>query len=131
MGIKTGEKIVDGLALLLEGYSELEAQVRNDYIDVAESGTLRASKLEQEVQGALVTELKAGVESLIESEDYRTTFVAGLITALSEALEEIDPDAFESGAGLDLGDDDDDEDEDDDDDDDDEYDDLEDEDEDE
>lgn len=106
MAIKTSEKLIEGLTLLLEGFSALEDSVEGD---------LGADAEEEEFLAAIVSEVRASLETVIESEDFTPDYIASLISAFTEALEEIDPDVFDDD-GSEEDDEDDDEDDDDDDD---------------
>lgn len=97
MTTKATEKIVEALSQLLEGYNELQEFLSQEYgsgsdsyedddDDDEEESDEEASP---EVEAALVTEIKAALESVIESDDYDPEEVANVLTALTEALEEI------------------------------------------
>lgn len=98
MSKKAVEKIADSLAQFLEGYTELKAKLDDEYgvendeteIDDEETETT------EEFDAALITELKAAIETALESEDYSPDILANAIVSMTEALEEIDPDIFES-----------------------------------
>lgn len=110
MGMKAAEKIIEGLSQLLEGYAELEGQIRDDFIESAEGASAaKRAKVESDIDGAIVTEVKSAIESVMDNEDYQSASVAAVIAALTSALEEIDPEVFEtieSGIGVDEEDDD-------------------------
>ena len=149
MTSKAAEKIIDALAQLMEGFAELQQSIEDEF-DPDRVEDDDDDEVEDELDGekktaetALITELKAAIEGVIDSEDYSPEEFASLISAMSQALEELDPDIFVddddatepafkgSAAGYDIDDDDDLYDYDDDDDDDDDDDEDEDEDEDE
>lgn len=92
MATKGAEKIIEALTQLMEGYVELQESVERDYggREEPEAG----AELSSEVDAALVTEIRAAVESVMEDEDYSAEEMASVISVLTDALEEIDPDAF-------------------------------------
>lgn len=115
MTTKAVEKIIDAMNQLLEGYSELQELLEEDL--GTEKEAAEEGELSSEVDAALVSELRTALESLVESEDYSTEELASVVSALTDALQEMDPDVFESGEEEDDDfDDDDDDDEDDEDD---------------
>lgn len=117
MTSKAAEKIIEALTQLMEGYCELQEAVENDYgsSSTGEDDDEEGGELNAEADAAIVTEMRAAIESVLEAEDYTPDELASIISTLTDALEEIDPDVFEKN----LSEDDDDEDYDDDDDDDD------------
>ena len=143
MSTKATEKIIDALTQLVEGFAELQERLEEDYDPEAESeeeeeGSSKDEEAEKgpsNLEEALVTEIRAAVEAVIENEDCAPEDLASIVTALSDALEEIDPEVFAHGTvaegsekeeeeeydedDIDLDDEDYDEDEDEDDDDDD------------
>lgn len=95
--MKSAEKIIDALTQLLEGYNELQASVQEEYgADDADDEEGEDSDLSEEVDAAIVTELRASLEAVIDAEDFSTEEIAAALCSLTEALEEIDPDVFES-----------------------------------
>lgn len=52
---------------------------------------------EAEIEEAMTTEIRAAVEGFLDTEDYSAEEFASLISHLTEALEEIDPDVFSGG----------------------------------
>lgn len=100
MTSKPTEKIIEALIQLLEGYSELQEALSQEY----DKGKVKdedaddddgEGEISPEVDAAIVTEIKAALESVIEGEDYSPEEVAQVITTLTESLEEIDPTVFE------------------------------------
>jgi hypothetical protein len=118
MSTKATEKIIDALTQLVEGFAELQERLEEDYDpDVASDDEEESEKGEKKegasnLEEALVTEVRAAVEAVIENEDCAPEDLASIVSALSDALEEIDPEVFAHGAVAES-DDDEDEDEDD------------------
>ncbi len=117
MSTKATEKIIDALTQLVEGFAELQERLEGDYDpDVASDDEEESEKGEKKegasnLEEALVTEVRAAVEAVIENEDCAPEDLASIVSALSDALEEIDPEVFAHGAVAES-DDDEDEDED-------------------
>jgi len=111
MTSKAAEKIIEALTQLMEGYCELQEAVENDYGASGTSEDDEGGELNAEADAALVTEMRAAIESVLEAEDYTPDEFGSIISTLTDALEEIDPDVFEKSFD---GDDDEDEDYDDD-----------------
>ncbi len=109
---KASEKIIEGISTLLDGFSDLEELISKDFAGKKDSD----SETQSEIEEAIVTEVRAAVETVLEDENYSPGYLASLISAMTEALEEIDPEVFEGDKG-DLDEDDEDDDLDDDDDD--------------
>jgi len=113
MTSKAAEKIIEALTQLMEGYCELQEAVENDYgsstktddDDDEEGGELNA-----EADAAIVTEMRAAIESVLEAEDYTPDELASIISTLTDALEEIDPEVFDKDVAEDEDYDDDDDD---------------------
>ncbi|MCO6431744.1 MAG: hypothetical protein J5J00_12875 [Deltaproteobacteria bacterium] len=112
MTTKATEKIVDALSQLLEGYNELQEFLRQEYGTVGDTyenddddddDDESDEESSPEVEAALVTEIKAALESVIESDDFDPEEVANVLTALTEALEEIDPTVFNHEEEADTG----------------------------
>jgi len=96
MTSKAAEKIIEALTQLMEGYCELQEAVENDYGSAATTeDDEEGGELNAEADAALVTEMRAAVESVLESEDYTRDELGSIISTLTDALEEIDPDVFE------------------------------------
>jgi hypothetical protein len=110
MTSKAAEKIIEALTQLMEGYCELQEAVENDY-GAAEAGDDdEGGELNAEADAALVTEVRAAIEAVLEAEDYTPDELGSIISTLTDALEEIDPDVFEKQVEGDDDDDDDDDD---------------------
>lgn len=108
MTSKAAEKIIEALTQLMEGYCELQEAVENDY-GAAEAGDDdEGGELNAEADAALVTEVRAAIEAVLEAEDYTPDELGSIISTLTDALEEIDPDVFEKQVDDDDDDDDDD-----------------------
>ena len=82
---KTENKIIEGLTQLVEGFSELEDKMEAEY---------GADAADDEISTAIVSEVVACLESVIESEDYTPQYLASVVSALHQSLEELDPDIF-------------------------------------
>ena len=104
MSSKATEKIIDALTQLVEGFAELQERLEEDYDPDVESDEETPSEGEEKEEGAsnleeaLVTEVRAAVEAVIENEDCAPEDLASIVSALSDALEEIDPEVFAHGA---------------------------------
>lgn len=94
MGKRAAEKIADSLAMLLEGYNELKENLKEELSVVSEDEDEEIE--DQDVDAAMVTEVKAAIETALESEDYSPELLGSAIAVMTEALEEIDPSVFES-----------------------------------
>ncbi|MCI5066380.1 hypothetical protein MRY87_11710 [bacterium] len=96
--MRAAEKINDGLAQILEGFLELQTQIESDFS--AEKSAVSQEEEEDEslrveIDAALVTELRASLESIMDAEDYSSDEIASFLSVAQDALEEIDPDVFE------------------------------------
>jgi len=109
MTSKAAEKIIEALTQLMEGYCELQEAVEADY-GAAQAGSDEdeGAELNAEADAALVTEMRAAIESVLEAEDYTPDEFGSIISTLTDALEEIDPDVFEKEVADEDDDDDDD-----------------------
>jgi len=99
MSTKAAEKIIDALTQLVEGFAELQEKLEEDYDPEREDDDTDESEAKSEVIGssledALVTEIRAAVESVIENEDCAPEDLASIVSALTDALEEIAPEVF-------------------------------------
>jgi hypothetical protein len=95
MSTKAAEKIVEALTQLVEGFAELQEHLESEY--GAESEEDEGAEGEEEtsdLEDALVTEVRAAVESVIENEDCAPEDLASIISALTGALEEVAPEVF-------------------------------------
>lgn len=91
------ESIIEGLSTLLEGYVSLRESLELEFgAEENSEEDLEDTSSAEEVESNLITELKAGLDSVMVADDYAPEEMAALLTSLSDALEEIDPDAFES-----------------------------------
>ncbi|MCB9030369.1 MAG: hypothetical protein H6619_04900 [Deltaproteobacteria bacterium] len=86
MAKTAGDKISNGLAQLLAGFAELEEMLEEDYGSDPE---------DEELAAAIVSELTAAIDTVIDGEDYTPAFIAQVISTLGDALEEMDPSIFE------------------------------------
>jgi hypothetical protein len=118
MTTKATEKIIEALTQLVEGFAELQEKLEGDYdpdVETAsDDSTTDSDKDEESTAGigeAMVTEIKAAVESVIENEDCAPEDLASIVSALTDALEEIDPEVFSHGEAEEEEEEDEDEDE--------------------
>jgi DNA-binding FrmR family transcriptional regulator len=119
MSTKAAEKIIEALTELVQGFAELQEQLENDFGTKSEEDETDDNESEEassELQDALVTEVRAAVESVIENEDCAPEDIASVISALTGALEEVAPEVFaeeeEAEEGKESEDEDDEDDED-------------------
>lgn len=80
----THKKLDTALKDLLEAYTELESELDSKYGDDEDAFTSN-----------LVEILEGSIESAIDDQDSSTSSVASMISSLTEALETLDPSAFE------------------------------------
>ena len=104
MTTKATEKIIEALTQLVEGFAELQEKLEEDYDPEVETASDDDAATETEdedsatgIEEAIVTEIKAAVESVIENEDCAPEDLASIVSALTDALEEIDPQVFSHG----------------------------------
>jgi|LauGreDrversion4_2_1035121.scaffolds.fasta_scaffold127412_3 hypothetical protein len=103
MTTKATEKIIEALTQLVEGFAELQEKLEEDYDPEVESESDDDDTDSDDEEGAtgieeaIVTEIKAAVESVIENEDCAPEDLASIVSALTGALEEIDPEVFSHG----------------------------------
>ena len=115
MANKAADKVIDALNQLIEGYYELQQLVADDLGVGGEVSEEDQQEVDAEVQAALTTEIRAALETVLENEDIAVEDIAMVVSNLTEAIEEIDPDVFaqeseaedEDEDDLDLDDDDD------------------------
>ena len=97
MSTKAAEKIIDALTQLVEGFAELQEKLEEDYDPEREGDDDKETEGEESsssLEDALVTEIRAAVESVIENEDCAPEDLASIVSALTDALEEIAPEVF-------------------------------------
>jgi hypothetical protein len=99
MSTKAAEKIIDALTQLVEGFAELQEKLEEDYDPERTEDETEESEAKPEVEGssledALVTEIRAAVEAVIENADCAPEDLASIVSALTDALEEIAPEVF-------------------------------------
>ena len=99
MANKAADKVIDALNQLVEGYYELQQLVADDLCVGGEETEEDQMEVDAEVQAALTTEIRAAVETVIESEEISVEDIATVISNLTEAIEEIDPDVFAQEEG--------------------------------
>ena len=95
--MKSSEKMIDGLTELLDGFVELSEKLQDELGSESEEAVDEDGnpELSLEVEAALVTEVRAAIEMVMDAEDISSEQMATFISAFSDALEEIDPDVFE------------------------------------
>ena len=79
-------KLDQALIDLIEAYTELEAELDKKFADDEES-----------YAAALIETIETSVEAAIEDQDASTGSFASLLSSMTEALEQLDPSAFEGG----------------------------------
>jgi hypothetical protein len=97
MTSKATEKIIDALTQLVEGFAELQEGLEDDFKPGSDSDDEEGDSDEEgegDIEDALVTEIRAAVEAVIENEDCAPEDLASIVSALTGALEEIDPEVF-------------------------------------
>jgi hypothetical protein len=96
MTTKASEKIIEALTQLVEGFAELQEQLEQDYGSESQEEESEDEESEEAsgLEEALVTEIRAAVESVIENEDCAPEDLATVISALTDALGEIAPEVF-------------------------------------
>lgn len=87
-------KLDQALIDLIEAYTELEAELDKKFADDEES-----------YAAALIETIETSVEAAIEDQDASTGSFASLLSSMTEALEQLDPSAFEGGEEEDDDDD--------------------------
>jgi hypothetical protein len=98
MSVRATEKIMEALSQLLEGFAELQDSLDSDLDDEIEDD--EESEVEDDDIAASTPEmivlkhLKSAIEAVIETDDFAPEEIANLIAALTEALEEVDPNIF-------------------------------------
>jgi hypothetical protein len=99
MTTKATEKIIDALTQLVEGFAELQQGLEEDF-DPDQAEDEKEAEDDDEpstdIEEALVTEVRSAVEAVIENEDCAPEDLASIVSALTDALEEIDPELFAS-----------------------------------
>ena len=102
MTIKSIEKVTETLAKLLQAYEELrnsaesQVQVAAKHADSDAETDLddEAIEAEIEIEETVSSDIKAAVDGLLDNGDHSVEDLAILISHLTEALEQIDPDVF-------------------------------------
>ncbi|RMG43197.1 MAG: hypothetical protein D6719_04300 [Candidatus Dadabacteria bacterium] len=105
MAQRSSEKIIEALSMLMEGFSELQESVEQEFGKDSLLDDLEEEEEEngvnEEIDAAIVTEIRAAIETVMETDDYSTEEFATLVSTMTDALEEIDPDVFEDEEGSD------------------------------
>ena len=104
MTTRASEQIIEALSQLFDGFVALEKAMEQDFGYDSEEDELqeRDSDAQAELEAAIITEVRATLDSVIDAEDYSPDFIASCLSALTEALEEIDPDVFAQGDDDDI-----------------------------
>lgn len=84
----TISKLDQALRDLIEAYAELEQELEE-----------KCGEDEEAFGAAVIEALETSIESAIEDQESSSGFVAAVLSSLSEALEQIDPSAFEGEEG--------------------------------
>jgi hypothetical protein len=77
-------KLDQALSDLIEAFTELEIELDGKF-----------GEDEDTYSSALIETLEAAIENALDEQDSNTTVVATLLSTLTEALEELDPSAFD------------------------------------
>ena len=104
---KASDKITEALAQLMEGLTELDEEVKSQHNMDPETEELEDPDIAAEIEAEIITEVRAAVETLMDTDDYSSEEIANLVTSLREALQEIDPSVFDTLSDSDEDDDDD------------------------
>ena len=94
MANKAADKVIEALNQLIEGYYELQQLVADDLGVGGEVSEDDQQEVDAEVQAALTTEIRAALETVLENEEIAVEDIAMVVSNLTEAIEEIDPDVF-------------------------------------
>jgi hypothetical protein len=95
MTTKAAEKIIEALTQLMEGFAELQESVEEEFgAEAEEEEEEDENEVSEEMDAAIVTEMRATIEFVLESEEHSTEEFAALISTMTDALEEIDPKVF-------------------------------------
>ena len=84
------DKLREGLRLVVEGFGDIENQVEAKFA----GRKMPADELEEAQGAAKVTELRDVLEAVIEEHDLSLEQFALFTSAIYEAIEEVDPEAF-------------------------------------
>jgi hypothetical protein len=96
MVMKASQQIIEGLSQLMEGFASLQASVEEEFENSDEElDDSPDSPANLEIDAAIVTEIRACVEAVMENEEYAPEEIASLVSTMTDALEEIDPGVFE------------------------------------
>jgi DNA-binding FrmR family transcriptional regulator len=86
---------MEALSQLLEGFAELQDSLDTEYGEVEDDEDKDDDATDiVDPDAAIIKELKIAIEGSIETDDYTPEEIANLIAALTEALEEVDPNVF-------------------------------------
>jgi uncharacterized coiled-coil protein SlyX len=96
MDNKTLDKLTKAMNGLISGFQAVEEDVKAQHDIDPESDDINddPEKL-AEINTGVVSEVRTILENLIDEDEYSTEEIAKVLTALSEALQEIDPDVFD------------------------------------
>lgn len=93
MNSRAAEKIIEGLSIFMDGFQQLLEAVEEEYASETVEDDDEVENTEMDA--AIITEVRAALEAVMDTEDYSTEEVASALSTLTEALEELDPDVFE------------------------------------
>ncbi len=98
MANKASEKIIDALSQLIEGFNELQESIESDFTsEQPDEEYEEGQDVNTEIDAGVVNEMRAALEAVIDAEDVSPEEIASMLSSLTEALEEIDPEVFEGG----------------------------------
>lgn len=128
MTTKAAEKIISGITEALAGFEELKTSIEEDISAGPASGGKKqsAKAIATEIAAAISLEMRSILDTIVEEEEQSVETLAAFSAALTDAIEELDPDVFDSEDEDEDDEVDEDDDDDSDDDDDDDFDDEED-----
>lgn len=89
---KNFDKLTESLSSLIETFLLMEEEIKED-LELEEDN--EDQELETEVSDKLMNSVRMAIESVMDTDDYTSEEIAGLIANLMEGLQEIDPDAFD------------------------------------
>ena len=96
--MRATDKIIDALSQLLEGYKELHEHLQGELGSEEETEEAEEDDSNPELDAAVVTEMRGAIEAALEGADVTAEDFGEVIAAMTEALEEIDPDIFEGAS---------------------------------
>ena len=97
MDNKTLDKLIKSMNGLIAGFQAVEEDVKAQHDIDPESDDLNddPEKL-AEINTGVISEVRTILETMIDDDEYSAEEIGKVLTALSEALQEIDPDVFDA-----------------------------------